>query len=73
VLRSREARGEWAVRRLRDALGEDVLDFAVCADKAGEAEPPLGWELSREMIARLNLQLGGCIKTPLGRLREILK
>lgn len=73
MLRSREARGELAVRRLRDALGDDVLEFAVCAERPGEAEPPLGWELSREMIARLNMQAAGCITAPLARLREVLR
>jgi hypothetical protein len=38
----------------------------------GEAEPPLGWELSREMIARLDMQLESCTRTPLNRLRQVL-
>jgi hypothetical protein len=72
LLRSREARGELAVRRLRDAVGDDVIEFSVCAEKPGEAEPPLGWELSREMIGRLDMQLESCTRTPLNRLRQVL-
>lgn len=73
VLRSREARGELAIRRLRDTIGNDnVVEFSVCAGRPGEAEPPLGWELSREMIERLNGQVSSCLSQPIARLRALL-
>ena len=67
------ARGELAIRRLRDTVGDDnVVEFSVCAGGPGEAEPPLGWELSREMIERLNGQVSSCLSQPVARLCAVV-
>jgi hypothetical protein len=63
LLRTREARGENALRRLGLLVaGENVIEFAVCPDpsQAQRAEAPLGWELSMEMISLLDGQLQRC-------------
>ena len=61
VLRTREARAEFALRRLGLAVGgENVIEFAVCPNDTPRADPPLGWELSLEMMRLLDAQLARC-------------
>ncbi len=50
LLQTRLARGDLALRRLRETLEPgDVVEFRVCRD-AGLREAPLGWQLSQEMV-----------------------
>jgi len=76
VLRTREARGENAVRRLSLLVGgENVIEIAVCPDpgQPERADAPLGWELSREMIGRLDGQLRRCASEASTLVGQILK
>jgi hypothetical protein len=50
LLQTRLARGDLALRRLRETLEPgDVVEFRVCSD-SGFREAPLGWQLSQEMV-----------------------
>jgi hypothetical protein len=50
LLQSRTARGELALRRLRESVEPgDVVEFRICSD-SGLREAPLGWQLSKEMV-----------------------
>ncbi|MEO8678656.1 MAG: hypothetical protein ABI665_06405 [Vicinamibacterales bacterium] len=75
LLRTREARGENALRRLGLLVGgENVIEFAVCPDpsQAQRAEAPLGWELSVEMIGLLDGQLQRCASDASTQVGQIL-
>src|SRR4030095_522005 len=49
LLQTRTARGDLALRRVREAVERgDVAEFRVCSD-SGLREAPLGWQLSQEM------------------------
>jgi len=76
LLRTREARGENALRRLGLLVGgENVIEFSVCPDpnQAQRAEAPLGWELSGEMISLLDGQLQRCASDASTLVGQILK
>ena len=50
LLQTRTARGDLALRRLRESVEPgDVVEFRVCSD-SGLREAPLGWQLSQEMV-----------------------
>ena len=50
LLQTRLARGDLALRRLRESLEPgDVVEFRICSD-SGLREAPLGWQLSQEMV-----------------------
>ena len=50
LLQTRIARGDLALRRLREVVEPgDVVEFRVCSD-SGLREAPLGWQLSQEMV-----------------------
>jgi hypothetical protein len=74
VLRTREARAEFALRRLGLAVGgENVIEFAVCPDEKPRADPPLGWELSLEMMRLLDAQLARCTADASDLVGQILR
>jgi hypothetical protein len=76
LLRTREARGENALRRLGLLVGgENVIEVAVCPDpnQAQRADAPLGWELSVEMISVLDGQLQRCASDASTLVGQILK
>jgi hypothetical protein len=61
VLRTRAARSEFALRRLALLVeAENMIEFAGCPDTTERADPPLGWELSIEMMGVLDAQLSRC-------------
>jgi hypothetical protein len=76
VLRTREARGENALRRLGLLVGgENVIEVGVCPDpdRPNRADAPLGWELSVEMIGVLDGQVKRCAADASTRIGQILR
>jgi hypothetical protein len=54
LLQTRNARGELALRRLREMLEpDDVIEFQICSKDPRIREAPLGWQLSAEVANQL--------------------
>jgi hypothetical protein len=80
LLQAREARGEAALSRLRETVGEgDFIELRLCQDPQAPGgrsvpDPPLAWQLSEEMAAALDAQRGRrCFAEALGRVSQALQ
>ena len=74
LLQTRLARGDLALRRLRESLEpDDVVEFRVCSD-SGLREAPLGWQLSQEMVDVLNRNVDeACFKGQIAKLMAAIQ
>ena len=74
LLQTRTARGDLALRRLRESVEPgDVVEFRVCSD-SGLREAPLGWQLSKEMVDVLDANLDqDCFKHQVAKLKEAIR
>jgi hypothetical protein len=74
LLQTRIARGDLALRRLREAVEpDDVVEFRVCSD-SGLREAPLGWQLSQEMVDVLDANTTqACFQSQVARLKEAIR
>jgi hypothetical protein len=74
LLQTRTARGDLALRRLRESVeAGDVVEFRVCSD-SGLREAPLGWQLSREMVDVLDANVTqACFRSQVERLKEAIR
>lgn len=74
LLQTRTARGDLALRRLRESVEPgDVVEFRVCSD-SGLREAPLGWQLSKEMVDVLDASLDqDCFKHQVAKLKEAIR
>lgn len=74
LLQTRQARGDLALRRLRESLEpDDVVEFRVCSD-SGLREAPLGWQLSQEMVGVLKRNVGeACFKGQVDKLAAAIR
>jgi hypothetical protein len=74
LLQTRTARGDLALRRLRESVEPgDVVEFRVCSD-SGLREAPLGWQLSQEMVDVLDANLTqACFLNQVARLKEAIR
>lgn len=74
LLQSRSARGELALRRLRESVEpDDVVEFRICSD-SGLREAPLGWQLSKEMVDVLDANLSqGCFTSQVEKLKAAIR
>jgi hypothetical protein len=74
LMQSKSARGELALRRLRELVEPgDVVEFRICSD-SGLREAPLGWQLSKEMVDVLDANVKqGCFKNQVAKLEEALR
>ncbi|HUQ88325.1 MAG TPA: hypothetical protein VM096_12245 [Vicinamibacterales bacterium] len=74
LLQTRAARGDLALRRLRESVEPaDVVEFRVCGD-AGLREAPLGWQLSQEMVDVLDGNLKQqCFKDQVEKLKQAVR
>ncbi|HEX6162673.1 MAG TPA: patatin-like phospholipase family protein [Vicinamibacterales bacterium] len=74
LLQTRIARGDLALRRLREAVEPgDVVEFRVCSD-SGLREAPLGWQLSQEMVDVLDANVSQkCFLDQVSKLKEAIR
>ena len=74
LLQTRAARGDLALRRLRESVEPgDVVEFRVCSD-SGLREAPLGWQLSKEMVDILDANLKEkCFQDKVEELKEAIR
>lgn len=74
LLQTRTARGDLALRRLRESVEPgDVVEFRICGD-SGLREAPLGWQLSQEMVDVLDANLSQqCFLEQLRKLKEAIR
>lgn len=74
LLQARAARGDLALRRLRESVEPgDVVEFRVCSD-SGLREAPLGWQLSKEMVDVLDSNVNEeCFKHQVEKLKEAIR
>ena len=74
LLQTRAARGDLALRRLRESVEPgDVVEFRVCSD-SGLREAPLGWQLSQEMVDVLDANLSQkCFLDQVVRLKDAIR
>ena len=73
-MQTRAARGDLALRRLRESVEPgDVVEFRVCSD-SGLREAPLGWQLSQEMVDVLDANLNqDCFRTQVEKLKKAIR
>jgi hypothetical protein len=74
LLQTRAARGDLALRRLRESVEPgDVVEFRVCSD-SGLREAPLGWQLSKEMVVVLDANVNqDCFRSQVAKLKEAIR
>jgi hypothetical protein len=74
LLQSKTARGELALRRLRESVEpDDVVEFRICSD-LGLREAPLGWQLSKEMVDVLDSNVNeACFRKQVEKLKEAIR
>ena len=74
LLQTRIARGDLALRRLREVVEPgDVVEFRVCSD-SGLREAPLGWQLSQEMVDVLDANMTqSCFLSQVAKLKEAIR
>ena len=74
LMQSKSARGELALRRLRESVEPgDVVEFRICSD-SGLREAPLGWQLSKEMVDVLDANVKqDCFKNQVAKLEEAIR
>ena len=74
LLQTRIARGDLALRRLREAVEPgDVVEFRVCSD-SGLREAPLGWQLSQEMVDVLDANTTqACFQRQVDKLTQAIR
>ena len=74
LLQTRTARGDLALRRLRESVEPgDVVEFRVCSD-SGLREAPLGWQLSQEMVDVLDGNVAqSCFRNQVDKLKEAIR
>ena len=74
LLQTRTARGDLALRRLRESVEPgDVVEFRVCGD-SGLREAPLGWQLSKEMVNVLKGNVAEpCFTDQVEKLKEAIR
>jgi len=74
LLQTRTARGDLALRRLRETVEPgDVVEFRVCSD-SGLREAPLGWQLSQEMVDVLDGNLAqSCFRNQVEKLKAAIR
>jgi len=74
LLQTRLARGDLALRRLREQVEPgDMIEFRICSD-SGLREAPLGWQLSKEMVDVLNDNLDqACFKAQVDKLKAAIR
>jgi hypothetical protein len=74
LLQTRAARGDLALRRLRESVEPgDVVEFRVCSD-SGLREAPLGWQLSQEMVDVLDGNLTqACFRSQVEKLKAAVR
>ena len=74
LLQTRLARGDLALRRLREQVEPgDMIEFRICSD-SGLREAPLGWQLSKEMVDVLNGNLDqACFKAQVDKLKAAIR
>ena len=74
LLQTRTARGDLALRRLRESVEPgDVVEFRVCSD-SGLREAPLGWQLSQEMVDVLDGNVAqSCFRNQVEKLKEAIR
>jgi hypothetical protein len=74
LLQTRAARGDLALRRLRESVEPgDVVEFRVCSD-SGLREAPLGWQLSKEMVDVLDANVSQqCFQEQVMKLKEAIR
>jgi hypothetical protein len=74
LLQTRTARGDLALRRLREQVEPgDMIEFRICSD-SGLREAPLGWQLSKEMVDVLNANLDqACFKAQVDKLKAAIR
>jgi hypothetical protein len=74
LLQTRAARGDLALRRLRESVEPgDVVEFRVCSD-SGLREAPLGWQLSQEMADVLDANVSQqCFRDQVRKVKEAIR
>src|SRR6185436_12510575 len=74
LLQTRLARGDLALRRLREAVEPgDAIEFRICSD-SGLREAPLGWQLSKEMVDVLDANMTqGCFTRQVETLKAAIR
>jgi hypothetical protein len=74
LLQTRAARGDLALRRLRESVEPgDVVEFRICSD-SGLREAPLGWQLSKEMVDVLDANVNqDCFRNQVSKLKEAIR
>jgi hypothetical protein len=74
LLQTRAARGDLALRRLRESVEPgDVVEFRICSD-SGLREAPLGWQLSQEMVDVLDANLSQqCFLEQVRKLKQAIR
>src|SRR4030095_3725701 len=74
LLQSKTARGELALRRLRESVEpDDVVEFRICSD-SGLREAPLGWQLSKEMVDVLDANVKqSCFTSQVEKLKAAIR
>jgi hypothetical protein len=74
LLQTRTARGDLALRRLRESVEPgDVVEFRVCSD-SGLREAPLGWQLSQEMVDVLDGNVAQrCFLDQVSKLKDAIR
>ena len=74
LLQTRTARGDLALRRLREQVEPgDMIEFRICSD-SGLREAPLGWQLSKEMVDVLDANLNqACFKAQVEKLKAAIR
>jgi hypothetical protein len=74
LLQTRVARGDLALRRLRELVEPgDAIEFRVCSD-SGLREAPLGWQLSKEMVDVLDANVNqACFKAQVEKLKAAIR
>lgn len=74
LLQTRVARGDLALRRLREAVEPgDAIEFRICSD-SGLREAPLGWQLSKEMVDVLDANVNqACFQAQVEKLKAAIR
>jgi hypothetical protein len=74
LMQSKTARGELALRRLRESVEPgDVVEFRICSD-SGLREAPLGWQLSKEMVDVLDANVKqACFTSQIENLKAAIR
>ena len=74
LLQTRIARGDLALRRLRESVEPgDAIEFRICSD-SGLREAPLGWQLSKEMVDVLDANVTqACFQAQVEKLKAAIR